>query len=323
MKVSSLSCIFHGKKQPEKISRRRGKRRGRSNIIFAFIPVIIFIVFFTCFQGQVLGIAVNCTNWHFPSAFATRTMHFNPVNCALTCNACRNDCKSSAISGSDLFLRDEFETLFNFSVYYFYNPTCSICQEKLVVINEFLTQNGDIVNNSVHFVSVYSGNQANDDFAREYLSRDIVPYPVVIFEVKTIKIDDAQNKSTVVSTCKFFIGEEYIKASNLGNIYNSLKKDMASGAFSCGKDSIIIYGQMDLFFVFVTGLISSLSPCVILITAAFGGTFLAQLDGKKRIRKRKFLIYNCNSLHVRNLAGLFLYIFPIYRIYPGYSSRVE
>ncbi|MHA1819549.1 MAG: cytochrome c biogenesis CcdA family protein [Promethearchaeota archaeon] len=180
---------------------------------------------------------------------------------------------------------------YNLSVYYFYNLECSICQEKLNVLNNFLGKHKEIENSSVFLIAVYSGNKSNDDFAKDFLDVQIIPYPVVIFEVKKIELNTKANSSRVVSTCKYLVEEKYITNEILESIYTKLEEEINLGNYFCEKDSLIIYGKSNYFVVFLTGILSGLSPCIILITAIVGGSFLAQM-GSSGGKRKMFLLYS-------------------------------
>jgi cytochrome c-type biogenesis protein len=141
-------------------------------------------------------------------------------------------------------------------LYFFYNPGCGECIVANNTINGFLALYPDI---NYISVKIYMGNATADQLGRDFFSLDIVPYPTAVF---------------VTETCHYVLQDNLITVSNLESVYNQL----LANPENC--QGWVYFGEFNAWVAFLSGLLSGLSPCVILITGFFG-TSLFTTQNKK------------------------------------------
>ena len=131
-------------------------------------------------------------------------------------------------------------------MYLFINPACEICLEKNNTVNNFLLDNSEI---EYHLVEIYASNITADEFAYEFFDTNLVPNPSVVF---------------VRGDCKLLLEQKYITIEDLTTAYNQLNESQNI----C--DGWETYKPYSIGTAFFTGLISGLSPCIILVTGLIG-----------------------------------------------------
>ncbi|MHA1392049.1 MAG: cytochrome c biogenesis CcdA family protein [Promethearchaeota archaeon] len=159
-------------------------------------------------------------------------------------------------------------------LYYFLNNGCDICLDKRVWLRSFNTSHPEL---EYIEVEIYAGDLVQDEFANNYFStfpNEIVgiPNPSVVFDIN--------------NTCKIFIGSKNLEYSVVEEIYNYLinpKTNDICKEIPSSMNGWIIYGEYNLWLSFITGIVSGLSPCIILITAAVGGSFFSFQEKSKFI----------------------------------------
>jgi len=142
---------------------------------------------------------------------------------------------------------------------YFYTIGCDICEEKTPIINNFTISHPDLLYQNV---SVDYGILSSKNYFLNYT--DSIGYskagtPFVVF-----------NKT---GCYKGLEGNE-ITAENLEQWYQTVKNLEGSCSFYSSR-------ELSPWIIFVSGLVTGLSPCVILITAVMSSALLIQQDKSK------------------------------------------
>lgn len=150
---------------------------------------------------------------------------------------------------------------FDMELYYFYIQGCPICIEKETIVDSFNNTHDNI---NYTKVAINSGYPEQDAFAQGFFS-DYLDNPTQI-----------PNPSAVfaLDSCRILILKDDITPTVLEDIYQSLMDDPEY----C--DGWMEYGTFNLWIAFVTGLVSGLSPCVVLMTGVLGTSIFASKDKK-------------------------------------------
>lgn len=151
-------------------------------------------------------------------------------------------------------------------VYFFYNIGCPLCIEKQIIMLNF-----NDTHPSIEYIEkrVYCGFLDEEAFSEAFFSDypdNIigVPNPSVVFTIEG-------------SSCRYLLLEDYITPEILETVYLQL----LSSPNSC--QGWITYGEFNPWIAFVTGLISGISPCIILMTGVLGSSFFSTISNKKFI----------------------------------------
>ncbi|MBD3353262.1 MAG: hypothetical protein GF364_17410 [Candidatus Lokiarchaeota archaeon] len=149
------------------------------------------------------------------------------------------------------------------NVYYFYNNGCDICINKRMIVRQFNQTHDDL---NYYEKEIYCGNAEDESFAENFFStypKDIVgiPNPVVVF--------------TIGSDCFYIISSSNdITMEVLENVYSQLIENPQNCV------GWVEYGEFNLLLAFVTGILSGLSPCVILMTGVLGASYFSTQSKK-------------------------------------------
>ena len=146
-------------------------------------------------------------------------------------------------------------------MYYFYIQGCPICIEKQTIVENFNLTHEDT---TLTKVAINSGYPEQDEFAQtffaDYLDNPIqIPNPSVVFAY-----DD----------CRYLILKDDIDETVLLEVYENIKENPTL----C--NGWVKYGDFNLWIAFVTGLVSGLSPCVVLMTGVLGTSIFASRERK-------------------------------------------
>ena len=143
----------------------------------------------------------------------------------------------------------------NTTLHFMMYTGCGICDTAHVEILEFLVNHPEII-----LITYEMSNSTEYDMAVEFLgnSEDVF-WPTLVFES---------------GLCKFLVNGQAITVMVLEEVYSQIINNPSS----CQEWTY--YQEFKYWIAFITGLLSGLSPCIILITGVFG-TALAANQSKK------------------------------------------
>ncbi|MBN2156980.1 MAG: sulfite exporter TauE/SafE family protein [Candidatus Lokiarchaeota archaeon] len=142
----------------------------------------------------------------------------------------------------------------NISLHYFFHPLCGICIDAHQEVLDFLNTHPEI-----QYIEYDISNSTQKEAAESYLNTEYLSWPSVVIEI---------------TPCKYYINGQFITSKNLENIYSYL----IDNPLSC--EEWMYYREYNIWIPLITGLLSGLSPCVILITGVFGTSLLANQSKK-------------------------------------------
>ena len=137
----------------------------------------------------------------------------------------------------------------NTTLHFIMSDLCSICHDAFDEIQEFLTSHPEI-----SLIVYEMTNETEKDMAKDFLNSEELYWPTVIFER---------------GLCKYLINGQSITAKTLEDVYSQIINNPSS----CQEWTY--YQEFKYWVAFVTGLLSGLSPCIILITGVFGTSLAA------------------------------------------------
>jgi cytochrome c-type biogenesis protein len=159
-------------------------------------------------------------------------------------NSMENDYTNSNFLNSSSIL-DENTTL-----YFLKHEGCGMCEAAWDEISIFLNNHPE-----VSLITYEMSNETELEMAREFLGDpEKLYWPTVVFER---------------GLCKYLINGQSITDKVLEEVYNQIINNPSS----CQEWTY--YQEFRYWVAFVTGLLSGLSPCIILITGVFGTSLVA------------------------------------------------
>jgi len=154
----------------------------------------------------------------------------------------------TVVPQSSIFIQE------NATLHFIYHPGCSICVEAHEQVVEFLANHPEIL-----YVPYDVSNTTEEVAAKQFLNTEYLSWPSVVIEI---------------DPCKYFINGQFITSDNLESIYSHL----INNPQSC--EEWTYYREYKMWIPIVTGLLSGLSPCIILITGVFGTSIVANQSKK-------------------------------------------
>jgi cytochrome c biogenesis protein CcdA len=147
------------------------------------------------------------------------------------------------------FPHNAFKVEENTTLHFIMSSLCQLCLDAFDEVQEFLSNHPEIT------LRVYEmTNETEKEMAKDFLNSDELYWPTVIFER---------------GLCKYLINGQSITSKTLEEVYSQIINNPSS----CQEWTY--YQEFKYWVAFVTGILSGLSPCIILITGVFGTSLIA------------------------------------------------